>query len=147
LPVPLILRNQKRLALGAALIIFDICLYGLLHDITSLAAFSQFKQSAALSFYRNFQTNFHSIFSDFLFFTFLNNYFVDAIWATALLLILDGIGCAKAAPCITFACGAASELTQALCPRLGTFDIVDLALYAAICGIWLLFCKRKKAIR
>lgn len=132
------MRNRILLALGAALIAFAICLYGLLHDITALAAFSFLKQGAAADFYRALQANFHSALAGFSFFKIIKNYCVDALWMLSLLSLLSASGWKKAAPLIAFLCGAASEGLQAAKPRLGTFDAADLLLYAAICGAWFL---------
>lgn len=129
LPALPILHKNKNLTIGVALIIFDITLYGLLHDISKLAIFSYFKNHIDFSTYSDFQTKFLLYFSNFPLYKTVNNHLVDLICFASFSLIISNFLESKYSCFFAFSIGLLTEVLQLIIPALGTFDLLDVLTY------------------
>ena len=129
LPALPILHKNQNLTIGVALIIIDITLYGLLHDISKLAIFSYFKNHIDFSTYSDFQTKFLLYFSNFPLYKTINNHLVDLIWFASFSLIISNFLESKYSCFFIFAIGLLTEVLQLIRPALGTFDFLDILTY------------------
>lgn len=128
--------------IGVILIIFDIFIYGLLHDCTNLSIFTNFSSFKIFEEYKNVQNQFAAKYSSLFIFRFSKNYLVDLIWYISFLLIVFNSIKTKSKYFIILSIGITSELTQLLFPILGTFDYVDLTVYFMITIVAYLYEKR-----
>jgi len=129
LPALPILHKNQNLTIGVALIIIDITLYGLLHDISKLAIFSYFKNHIDFSTYSDFQTKFLFYFSNFPLYKTVNNHLVDLIWFASFSLIISNFLESKYSCFFAFSIGLLTEVLQLIRPALGTFDFLDILTY------------------
>lgn len=129
LPALPILHKNQNLTIGVALIIIDITLYGLLHDISKLAIFSYFKNHIDFSTYSDFQTKFLLYFSNFPLYKTVNNHLVDLIWFASFSLIISNFLESKYSCFFAFSIGLLTEVLQLIRPALGTFDFFDILTY------------------
>jgi len=127
-----ILHKNKRITIGIILIVLDICLYGLFHDVTRLSIFSFLSENSNFSRYISLQRKFALLFSDYGVYKFLNNYCIDILWFLSFQFLCNGILDKSYTFFIVLFGGIISECFQLMFPKLGTFDFADLGLYVLI---------------
>lgn len=118
--------------IGVILIIFDIFIYGLLHDCTKLSIFNYFSSFQIFEIYKSIQNQVATKYSYLFIFKFAKNYLVDLIWYISFLFIVFDSVKSKSKYFILLSIGIMSELLQLFFPILGTFDCVDLSIYFMI---------------
>ncbi len=118
------------MSIGIILIIFDIFLYVLFHDITKLQIFRSLHiNSSFFNHYKDFYKFFYLHFSEFAFYKISKNFLVDALWFLSFQLIcISLLPCIKTIICVFFM-AFLSEILQLIFPILGTFDFLDLLIY------------------
>jgi hypothetical protein len=123
------LHKNQNLTIGVALILADIILYGLLHDISKLAIFSYFKNHIDFSTYSDFQSKFYLFFSKIPLYKTINNHLGDLIWFASFSLIISNFLESKYSCFFAFSIGLLTEVLQLIIPALGTFDLLDVLTY------------------
>lgn len=126
------MHNPQKKIIGAVLILVDVFMYGLFHDITKLAIFSKIKDCIDFSTYVEIQSAFYSVFRSIPLYKIVNNYLIDLIWFIAFLVIGKDFIKSKYYCFIIFFFGIITELVQLLYPNYGTFDIFDILVYLGI---------------
>ncbi len=134
--------NKKLIVCGIVLIAFDICLYGLFHDISKLALFALFDKEF-LIYLKAVHLKFMSLFSGTLIFQIIRNYFIDFLWFLSFQLLCLGYFSKTLSLFIVLFGGILTEVFQLLKPCLGTFDFVDLIIYISITLVLFVFVKSK----
>lgn len=133
------MHKNKLIKIGVVLIILDVVLYGLLHDISKTLLFTSFQNSNFILSYQKMQAEALMCFKSCFFYSFLKNYLIDAIWFISLNLILLDYLQSKVSILICFVFSIITELLQLFIPKLGTFDIFDLLLYLIISLTFFIF--------
>lgn len=126
------MHKNKKTIIGVILIIFDIFIYGLLHDCTKLSIFYNFSSYKIFEEYKSIQNQFVIKYSALFIFKLAKNYLVDLIWYVSFLLIVFDTIKSKGKYFIILSIGIISELLQLFFPILGTFDYIDLSIYFMI---------------
>ena len=126
------MHKTKKTIIGVILIIFDIFIYGLLHDCTKLSIFYNFSSYKIFEEYKSIQNQFATKYSYLFIFKFAKNYLVDLIWYISFLFIVFASIKSKSKYFIILSVGIMSELLQLFFPTLGTFDYIDLSIYFMI---------------
>ena len=144
------IQNRNKAIVAAVLALTAIVLYGLLHDISTLALFQHPLLSEStlgktiIHFFSQAHKEFMPCFTRIPFWKLVNNYLVDALWFASftmfMYLLLDEP--MNYMLCIVMA--ILSEGSQLLFPQLGTFDPCDLLLYAVMLTI-LSLCEKRAA--
>lgn len=126
------MHKNKKTIIGVILIIFDIFIYGLLHDCTKLSIFNYFSSFKIFEAYKSVQNQVATKYSYLFIFKFAKNYLVDLIWYISFLFIVFASIKSKSKYFIILSVGIMSELLQLFFPTLGTFDYIDLSIYFMI---------------
>ena len=126
------MHKNKKTIIGVILIIFDIFIYGLLHDCTKLSIFYNFSSYKIFEEYKSIQNQFVIKYSALFIFKLAKNYLVDLIWYISFLFIVFASIKSKSKYFIILSVGIMSELLQLFFPTLGTFDYIDLSIYFMI---------------
>ena len=125
------IQNKKIcLCLGAIFLILALTMYGLLHNFTNLALFSNIQNKFSL--YLEVQAKFSDWLSKFFFRNFFKNYLVDSLWFMSFLFFTKSISDSTFVCFFVFLTATFTESLQYFFPKLGTFDIFDLLVYFAL---------------
>ena len=134
-------KNHIKAIAATILALTAIVLYGLLHDISTLALF-QSPHLSESAFGKSFIAFFsHAHYACMPYFTcspfwrLLNNYLVDALWFSAFTLYMQVLLDRPLQYVFCIAMAVTSECSQLLFPQLGTFDPCDILLYAVILAL------------
>lgn len=120
-----------RLSCGGCILAAAALCYALLHDISQTILFSPLKDFHFFEVYRIVQGVFASRISRCFLYPFLAGYLVDILWFLASCMILSVLY-PKSKYALLLMLAASSEFSQLIWPRLGTFDVFDLAWYGGI---------------
>ena len=137
------LNKKHNFIIGASLIIIDIFIYGLLHDISKTSIFLKLSNFFDFSTYQSFQNNFLAHFSSLPFYQFINNYFIDLLWFLSFLLITTSLLPSAKTQLFALFTAITTEILQYFLPSLGTFDFFDIILYICISILYFLVSNPK----
>ena len=136
---------NKKIFAGLLLLTIAVILYAALHDVTNLYIFSNFGSQSIVVALANFHSVCFAALKRLPFFALIKNYAVDFLWFLSFILIFTEIlpvSSAKIQCAILILMACFSEFSQLFFSQLGTFDIVDLALYIIIAISF--FCTKKR---
>lgn len=137
---------RARLAAGAALMAAAAAVYALLHDVTELAVFSGAGGGPLIDGYREFRRGALALLRGLPFFRAVNGHLADFLWFASFALVFTALlrapKAAKAALLVLMA--LLSEFSQLANPSLGTFDPLDLLVYAAVVAAYLLAPRKSR---
>ncbi len=144
------IQNRNKAIVAAVLALTAIVLYGLLHDISTLALFQHPLLSEStlgktiIHFFSQAHKEFMPYFMRIPFWKLANNYLVDALWFASFTMFMHLLLDEPMNYMLCIVMAILSEGSQLLFPQLGTFDPCDLLLYAVMLTI-LSLCEKRAA--